>query len=232
MQPFPYPSLSFCISTSVRKRFFPLESRVRGKQGSEQGCWCWRLQRTWAGRAGGIFLFPVGIPTNLNVAVRTAQEIHKLSLWNLPKYALRDPCALSSILCLLCLTHLVLRVHPAVLDPRSYTIIGIFAGPVPSSSPWQLEFYPNSAWSMRPFPSQTCVLFGTSVTSGSRQSRKGNGLETRPGSNATQSNRVRASVLTVSICQMTERWNEWVFLRKKLFWTSTYFFFSLFWEGY
>lgn len=83
--PFHLISLSFCISKLlVKKRFFPLES-LEEERCSEQGDRYYRLRGTCVGgaqvdRAAGILLFPLGIPTNLNVAVRTSQEIQRVRL--------------------------------------------------------------------------------------------------------------------------------------------------------
>lgn len=72
VHPCPSHFLSFCISKLlVKKRLFLLE--ILGEERcSEQGCWHWRLEGSWVGRAGGIFLFPMGISTHLNVLVRTS----------------------------------------------------------------------------------------------------------------------------------------------------------------
>lgn len=81
-------------------------------------------------------------------------------------------------------------------------------------APWSLScMQPQPVWSI-------VLLFGIFIIPGSGQSRNSNGLGTRSGSNPAQTNSVWGSTLTIGIYQMTEWWNGWVALGKKLFWTS------------
>ena len=69
---------------------------------------------------------PMGILTDLGVAVRIAQEIHKVRLWGLLKYAKWGSWAVSP-LHFLCLTLLILWGQVEVLDTCQLLLISLLA---------------------------------------------------------------------------------------------------------